>query len=222
VLRDSADTRGERKEEMAGKVFADVAMSLDGYIAGPNVGPDNGLGDGGERLHEWMFGLASWREPHGLEGGETGRDDEVMKEAFERPGAFVMGRRMFDLAEEPWGDEPPFHRPVFVLTHRKREREVKKGGTTFTFVTDGIESALSQARRETGGKDVAVAGADTIQQFINAGLLDEIQVDVVPVLLRGGTPLFANIGDDVRLEKTRAVDSPAVTHLWFRVVKEGS
>ena len=203
-----------------GKVFAGMSMSLDGFIAGPNAGPGNGLGDGGDRLHEWIYGLASWREPHGLEGGEKNQDDEVMKEAFNRAGAFIMGRRMFDHAEG-WGDEPPFHRPVFVLTHEKREREIKKGGTTFTFITDGIESALSQAREEAGDKDVAVAGANAIQQFINAGLLDEIQVDLVPVVLGGGTPLFANIGDDVRFEKTRTVDS-AVTHLWFRVVKEGS
>jgi dihydrofolate reductase len=205
-----------------GKVFAGMSMSLDGYIAGPNDGPHNGLGDGGDQLHQWIYDLASWREPHGLGGGERNQDDEVMNESFNRAGAFVMGRRMFDNAEGPWGDNPPFHRPVFVLTHEKREREIKKGGTTFTFVTDGIESALSQAQKEAGGKDVAVAGANTIQQYINAGLLDEIQVDLVPVLLGGGVPLFARIGPDVRLEKTRTLDSPAVTHLWFRVVKEGS
>ena len=207
---------------MAGKVYASMSMSLDGYIAGRNDGPDNGLGDGGDALHEWIYGLKSWREPHRLEGGETNQDDAVMKEAFERSGAFIMGRRMFDNAEEAWGDEPPFRRPVFVLTHRERETLVKKGGTTFTFVTDGIESALSQARRAAGGKDVAVAGANAIQQFINAGLLDEIEVDLVPITLGGGVPLFANLGDDIRFEKTRAVDSPAVTHLWYRVVKEGS
>lgn len=207
---------------MAGKVFADMSMSLDGYIAGPNDGPDNGLGDGGEALHEWIYGLKSWREPHKLQGGDTNQDDAVMKEAFGRPGAFIMGRRMFDNAEEAWGDEPPFQRPVFVLTHRKREPLVKKGGTTFTFVTDGIESALSQAREAANGKDVAVAGANAIQQFINAGLLDEIQVDLVPIVLGGGVPLFANLDDRVRFGKTRAVDSPAVTHLWYRVLKEGS
>ncbi len=200
---------------MAATVFANMSMSLDGYIAGP-IATDI------DRLHEWMIGLASWREPHGLDGGERNQDDEVMKETFNRAGAFVMGRRMFDEAEEPWGDDPPFHRPVFVLTHRKREREIKKGGTTFTFVTDGIESVLSQARKEAGGKDVMVYGANTIQQFMNAGLLDEIQIDLVPVLLRGGVPLFTHMEDGVHLEKTRSVDSPAVTHLWFRVVKEGS
>jgi dihydrofolate reductase len=203
-------------------VYADMSMSLDGYIAGPNDGPDNGLGDGGDRLHEWLYGLASWRDPHGMEGGETTPDDEVFKETWARAGAMILGRRMFDNAEEAWGEEPPFHMPVFVMTHRKRETEVKKGGTTYTFVTDGVESALSQARENAGGKDVAVAGANTIQQFINAGLLNEIQVDLVPIVLGGGTPLFANLDPGVRLEKTRAVDTPAVTHLWFRVVKEGS
>lgn len=207
---------------MTGKVYAGMSMSLDGYIAGPNDGPDNGLGDGGDQLHEWIYGLKSWREPHRLEGGETNQDDAVMKEAFERAGAFIMGRRMFDNAEEAWGDEPPFQRPVFVLTHRAREPLAKKGGTTFTFVTDGIESALSQAREAAGGKDVAVAGANAIQQYINTGLLDEIEVDLVPISLGGGVPLFANIDDDIRFEKTRIVDSPAVTHLWYRVVKEGS
>ena len=207
---------------MGGKVFAGMSMSLDGYVAGPNDGPENGLGDGGDQLHEWIYNLKSWREPHNLEGGETNQDDAVMKEAFERGGAFIMGRRMFDIAEDAWGDEPPFHRPVFVLTHREHEPLVKKGGTTFTFVTDGIESALSQAREAAEGKDVAVAGANTIQQYINAGLLDEIEVDLVPIVLGGGVPLFANLGDDIRLEKTRTVDSPAVTHLWYRVVKEGS
>jgi len=207
---------------MAGKVLAGMSMSLDGFIAGPNDGPDNGLGDGGDQLHQWIYDLQSWRAPHGLEGGVTNQDDGVMKEAFERPGAFIMGRRMFDNAEAAWGDEPPFHRPVFVLTHRERERDVKKGGTTFTFVTEGIESALSQAREEAGEKDVAVAGANAIQQFINAGLLDELEIDLVPVFLGGGVPLLANIGSDIRFEKTRTVDSPAVTHLWYRIVKEGS
>lgn len=203
-----------------GKVFANMSMSLDGFIAGPNAGPNNPLGDGGDRLHEWIYGLASWREPHGLAGGETNEDDEIIKEAFGRAGAFVMGRRMFDEAEEPWGDEPPFHRPVFVLTHETREREVKKGGTSYTFVTEGVESALRQARDEAGGKDVAVAGANVIQQFINAGSLDEIQIDLVPIILGGGVPLFDRIAPDVRLEKTRVVDTPRVTHLWYRIVKE--
>jgi dihydrofolate reductase len=125
-----------------GKVAVDMSMSLDGFIAGPNDGPGQELGEGGMQLHEWVFGLASWRERHGLEGGETGQDADVVEEAFTNVGAVLMGRRMFDLGEGPWGDEPPFHVPVFVLTNRPRETVDKQGGTTFTFVTDGIESAL--------------------------------------------------------------------------------
>jgi dihydrofolate reductase len=135
---------------MPGQVGFDITMSLDGFIAGPNDSLDQPLGEGGERLHEWVFGLASWREPHGLEGGETNRDSEVLEEAMSSTGAIVLGRRMFDLAKG-WGDNPPFHMPVFVLTHEARDPLVKEGGTTFTFV-NGIESALEQARAAAGGK----------------------------------------------------------------------
>src|SRR6266516_3085840 len=144
------------------KVTAEISVSLDGFIAGPDDGVDNPLGDGGERLHEWVFPLKSWREPHGQEGGETGPDDEVFAESIANTGAVVMGRRMFDHGERPWGDEPPFHCPVFVLTHRAKDPLVKKGGTTFSFVSDGIESALAQARDAAGDKDVAVAGGQAI------------------------------------------------------------
>jgi len=201
-----------------GKVTADISMSLDGFIAGPNDRPGNGLGDGGERLHQWVTDLASWREPHGLSGGETNRDSEILEEAFKNVGAIVLGRRMFDNAEG-WGDEPPFHVPVFVLTHEGREKLVKEGGTTFTFVTDGIESALAQARAAAGDKDVAIGGgANTIQQFIAAGLLDEIQIHLVPVLLGDGIRLFERPGGEpIELEGTRVVASPDVTHLRFDV-----
>ena len=201
-----------------GKVTADISMSLDGFIAGPNDRPGNGLGDGGERLHQWVYKLASWREPHGLSGGETNRDSEILEEAFKNVGAIVLGRRMFDNAEG-WGDEPPFHVPVFVLTHEGREKLVKEGGTTFTFVTDGIESALAQARAAAGDKDVAIGGgANTIQQFIAAGLLDEIQIHLVPVLLGDGIRLFERPGGEpIELEGTRVVASPDVTHLRFDV-----
>src|ERR687892_643513 len=158
------------------KVFVDITTSLDGFIAGPNDGPEQGLGAGGERLHEWVYGLASWREPHGLESGEVNRDSEILGEVVERTGAVVLGKRMFENARE-WGDEPPFHIPVFVLTHEAREPLAKKGGTTFTFVTDGIESALEQAKEAAGDKDVSVAGgANTIQQYLSAGLVDELQI----------------------------------------------
>jgi dihydrofolate reductase len=201
-------------------VFVDITTSLDGFIAGPNDSSEQGLGEGGERLHEWVYGLASWREPHGLEGGEVNRDSEILGEAVERTGAVVLGKRMFENARE-WGDEPPFHVPVFVLTHEARE-PLAKTGTTFTFVTDGIESALGQAKEAAGGKDVSVAGgANTIQQFLSAGLVDELQIHIAPLLLGGGIRLFENLGaEQIEVEGTRVVESPAVTHLKFRVVSQ--
>jgi dihydrofolate reductase len=202
-----------------GKVHADITMSLDGFVAGPNDGPDLPLGEGGERLHEWVFGLASWRKPHGLEGGETGRDSEVLAEAMDENGAVVVGRRMFDNAHG-WGDNPPFHVPVFVLTHEAREPLPKEGGTTFTFVTEGIESALEQARAAAGDRNVAIGGgANTIQQYLAAGLVDELQVHIAPLFLGGGIRLFDELGPEIELETTRVIESPKVTHLRFRVVK---
>src|SRR5919106_3383524 len=167
-----------------GKLYVDISMSLDGFVAGPNITLNEPLGEGGEGLHEWVFAAASWRESHGLEGGETNIDDEVLREHIESIGATIMGRRMFSGGEGPWeddpkadawwGDEPPFHHPVFVLTHHDRETVPKEGGTSYTFVTDGIESALEQARDAAGGKDVAIAGgAEVAQQYLKAGLLDQ-------------------------------------------------
>lgn len=203
------------------RVAADMSMSLDGFIAGPDDGVEKGLGEGGERLHQWVYELASFRERHGQDGGKTGRDDEVLKEAFQTTGAFLMGRRMFDIGEKPWGNDPPFHGPVFVVTHRAREELVKEGGTSFTFVTDGSESALGQAKAAAGDTDVSIAGgANIIQQYMTAGLLDEIQIHLAPVLLGGGRRLFENTGtEQIELEATRVIDSPGVTHLRFRVVK---
>jgi dihydrofolate reductase len=195
-------------------------MSLDGFVAGPNDGIDNGLGDGGEKLHEWVVRLHSWRQAHGHEGGEAGPDDDRFAAAVEATGAIVMGRRMFDHAEGPWGDEPPFHKPVFVLTHRPRDPLVKAGGTTFAFVDDGIESALEQARAEAGEKDIAVASGQAIQQFVEAGLLDEIEIHLIPVFLGGGVRLFdfdPSVAEKIEFEPIHAIDSPGVTHLRFRV-----
>lgn len=201
-----------------GKVFVDITMSLDGFIAGPNDGPDNGLGEGGEQLHEWVFDLATWREPHGLAGGETGVDAEVLDEAFQRAGSVIVGKRMFDNAGG-WGDNPPFHKAVFVLSHESRETLVKEGGTTFAFVNDGIESALRQAQQAAGDKDVLVAGgAATVQQFLNAGFLDEIRIHLAPLFLGAGVRLFDGLGSRrPALEITRVIGSPRVTHLWYRV-----
>ena len=213
------------------RLTLDITMSLDGFIAGPKQSLEQPLGEGGERLHEWLVRLASFRERHGLSGGETNGDTEVVEESLRGTGAVVMGRRMFSGGEgswegDPradgwWGDEPPFHAPVFVVTHHARETVVKQGGTTFNFVTDGIEAALEQARAAAGDKDVAVAGgASVVQQYLKAGLLDELQIHVVPLLLGGGVRLFDQLGSkQVELECTRVIQSPAVTHLKYRVVK---
>ena len=201
-----------------GKVSADMSMSLDGFITGPNDEVESSLGEGIERLHQWLYGLASWRERHGLDGGTTGMDAEILDEAFRNTGAIVMGRRLFEAGEGPWGDNPPFHMPVFVVTHHARKSLVKEGGTTFSFVTDGLESALQQAKAAAGGKDISVAGgANVIQQLLRAGLLDEIQIHLVPVLLGGGTRLFEHTGTEpIELEHTRVIESAGVTHLRFR------
>lgn len=214
-----------------GKLAVDISMSLDGFVAGPNPTLERPLGDGGEGLHEWAFALASWREPHGLPGGETNASTEVVEESLEATGAVVMGRLMFSGGEGPWdddpnadgwwGDDPPFHVPVFVLTHHARETVTKNGGTTFTFVTEGIEAALEQARAAAGDKDVFVGGgASVVQQYLEAGLLEELQIDLAPVLLGSGTRLFDGLGAaQPALELIRVVESPAVTHLKYRVVR---
>ena len=197
-----------------GKVTVNMSMSLDGFIAGPN--------DDVDKLHQWLYDLASWREPHGMAGGKTDINAQVVDEAFKNTGAVLMGRRMFDLAEAPWGANPPFHVPVFVLTHRARERLVKEGGTTFTFISDGIENAFKQAKAAAGDKDISVAGgANIIQQYLTAGLIDEIQVHTVPILLGSGIRLFEHLGtDQIELERNRVIEAPGVTHLRFSVVKQ--
>ena len=212
-----------------GKLKLDISMSLDGFVAGPNATLEEPLGEGGESLHEWIFGLKAWREPHGLEGGEEGPDNEVVREGLQRNGAVIMGRRMFSSGSGPWeddpkadgwwGDDPPFHVPVFILTHHARETVTKEGGTTFTFVTDGIESALDQARAAAGDEDILVGGgAQAAQQYLKAGLLDEITLHVAPVLLGGGVRLFEGLGpDDAKLELVDVVESPKVTHIKYRV-----
>ncbi|MGH3037642.1 MAG: dihydrofolate reductase family protein [Gaiellaceae bacterium] len=202
-----------------GKVFLDITTSLDGFVAGPNDGLELPLGAGGERLHEWATRLASWRAPHGLEGGETNSSSEILEEAVQASGAIVLGKRMFDNAQG-WGENPPFHKPVFVLTHKAREPLAKDGGTTFTFVTDGVESAVEQARAAASGKDVGIGGgASVAQQCLRAGLLDELQIHVAPLLLGGGLRLFEDVGELIELEPTRVVESPGVTHLRYRVVR---
>jgi dihydrofolate reductase len=211
-------------------LFADISMSLDGYVAGPEPSLDDPLGKGGEQLHEWAFGLKEWREPHRREGGETNASSAVVAETLAREGAAIIGRRMFSGGQGPWehdpnangwwGEEPPFHHPIFVLTHHERE-PLTLGETTFTFVTDGIESALDQARDAAGDKDVGIGGGgEAVQQYLRTGLVDELQVHVAPVFLGGGTRLFDNLGEQSpQLELVGAVDAPGVTHLRYRVLK---
>ena len=179
------------------------------------------LGRWGVLIQQWMFDLASFREMQGLSGGQTDKDDEELRERFAPTGAVVMGRRMFDEGEGPWGDNPPYRMPVFVLTHEDRDTLVKEGGTTFTFVTDGIESALEQAKAAAGDKNVNIAGgADTVQQYIRARLLDELEIHLAPLLFGEGIRLFDKMGPEhIELENMRVVTSPKVTHLRFRVAK---
>jgi dihydrofolate reductase len=202
-------------------------MSLDGYVAGPDQSEENPLGKGGMQLHEWAFSLAAWREPHGEPGGEINASTRVVEESLENIGATVMGRKMFGgngaWGDEPWegwwGEDPPFHTPVFIVTHHARPPAAKSGGTTFTFVTDGIESALEQARSAAGGKDVALGGgASVAQQYLKAGLVDEMQIHLVPVLLGDGARLFENLdGAKLGLECVGSIAAPGVTHLTYRV-----
>jgi len=204
-----------------------ISMSLDGFVAGPNQSVDNPLGVGGMRLHEWAFALAVWRAEHGLPGGEVNESTAVVEESLANIGSTVMGRNMFGGHPGPWdagkpwdgwwGANPPFHHPVFVLTHYSRDPLALEGGTTFTFVTDGIEAALERARQAARGKDVSLAGgASAAQQYLRAGLVDEMLISLVPTLLGSWERLFDGIGDDLHgLALVRTVAAPNVTHLKF-------
>jgi dihydrofolate reductase len=209
-----------------GKVKCQISISADGYLAGPNQSEENPLGEGGMDLHEWVFKLKSWREPHGREGGETNVSDEVLRDATENTGAVVMGRNMFGPVRGPWteplwngwwGDEPPFKVPVFVLTHYERE-PLTLGETTFHFVTEGPERAVELAREAAGDKDVSVGGGgETIQELLRAGLLDQLLINQAPAILGAGTRLLDGIPPSVKLEQTRVVEAPDVAHLFYSV-----
>ena len=211
------------------KLRLSISSSVDGYVAGPTPSEDDPLGVGGMQLHEWAFKLAAFRKEHGQEGGETNASSAIIEETLDNLGAYVMGRNMFGggpgpWSEDPswdgwWGDDPPYHAPVFVLTHHEREPLEMQGGTTFHFVTDGIESALERATEAAGGKDISLAGgADVAQQYVAAGLLDELQISVAPILLGAGTRLLDNLENaDVKLEPISVVDAPDVTHIKYRV-----
>jgi dihydrofolate reductase len=208
------------------KLRFQISTSLDGYIAGPNPSEEDPLGEGGEDLHEWVLKLAAWREPHGHEGGEVNDSTPIVEESLQNVGATVMGRNMFGgegpWGDDPWngwwGDDPPFRMPVFVVTHHERE-PLTLGATTFTFVTDGVEPALEQAKEAAGDRDVALGGgADVAQQYLSAGLMDEMELHVVPLMLGGGTRLLDNIDTaDLELEPVRVVGTPEVTHVKYRV-----
>ena len=211
------------------KVRAHISASLDGYVAGPNQSMEEPLGRGGERLHDWVVRLKAWREHAGMEGGEEDASSSVVEEEFANVGAEIMGRGKFGPPRRGpwgdgtwrgwWGDDPPFHKPVFVLTHHERQ-PLTLSDTTFTFVTDGIEAALARAKDAAGDKDVFVGGgADVINQYLAAGLMDEVELHVVPLLLGGGARLFDGVGPDVQLELIRTVEAPGVSHLKYRVMR---
>lgn len=200
-------------------------MSLDGYVAGPRQSVENPIGIGGMRLHQWAFRLGAWRAIHGMEGGENDASARVVDESVAGIGATIMGRKMFGGppgpwdAQQPWngwwGDAPPFHHPVFVLTHHERAPLALDGGTTFHFVTGGIEDALVQARHAAGDGDVSLAGgAAAARQYLAAGLVDEMEISLVPALLGSGERLFDGVGDDLHgLELARTVATPHVVHV---------
>ena len=208
------------------KLKLNITMSLDGYVAGPDQSLQHPLGIGSEQLHEWLMPLKAFRESHGGEGGEVNASTPFAEDILGGAGATIMGRNMFGGGPGPWendswkgwwGDDPPFHHPVFVLTHHRREPLEMDGGTTLHFVTDGIESALEQARAAAGDKGVSLGGgASVAQQYLSGGLLDEIVVSIVPILLGDGARLFDNLGDAAtKLEQVEAVGAPGVTHIRY-------
>ena len=191
------------------RVTSEISMSLDGFVTGPNVSVGNGLGDGGERLHDWMF------------DAKTDADAAIVEAIYGSTGAIVIGKRMFDVGFEPWGDPPPFGMPVFIVTHDEREPLPMQGGTTYTFVTDGIEAALQLAKAAAGGKNVGIwGGANIITQFLKAGLVDEMQIHLIPVLLGGGVRLFEDLDPEgIQLRRRVSIETPGATHLRFDLVK---
>jgi dihydrofolate reductase len=210
------------------KLRLTITMSLDGYVAGPDQSEENPLGVGGMALHEWFFPLAAFREMHGEQGGETNASSAVVEERRANIGATIMGRNMFGGGPGPWGEnpwrgwwgeDPPYHHPVFVLTHHAREPLEMKGGTTFSFVTEGIEAALAQAQDAAQGQDIWLAGgASAVNQYLAAGLVDEIDVSISPVIMGGGERLFAGLQPGgLKLTQVRAVEGPGVAHIKYRV-----
>jgi dihydrofolate reductase len=205
-----------------------ITMSLDGFVAGPDQSEQNPLGVGGMELHEWVFPLEAFRKMHGEKGGDVNASSAVVDERRANIGATIMGRNMFGGGAGPrgndpwqgwWGDDPPYHHPVFVVTHHAREPLAMNGGTTFHFVTDGIESALTQARDAARGQDIWLAGgASAVNQYLAAGVVDEIDVSVAPVILGEGARLFEGLErGSLKLTQVGAVDAPGVTHIKYQV-----
>jgi dihydrofolate reductase len=213
---------------MSSIVRVHISASIDGYVAGPNQSMEEPLGEGGERLHDWLVVLKAWRAQSGMEGGEENVSDAVIREEYANVGAEIMGRGKFgppgggewdEAWQGWWGDDPPFHKPVFVLTHHARQ-PLTLSDTTYTFVTDGIESALEQARAAAGEQDVFIGGgAKVINEYLAATLVDELELHVVPIILGGGARLFEGVGPDVKLELVRVVEAPGVTHLKYQIVR---
>lgn len=229
AAKGAANTRGARTMT---KVTAQMSVSLDGFYTGPRDtrGPKDMSGwmrgpeaPGFFRVTRWVVDAMAWRERQGFAGGEQSINSEIIEETFAAAGAYVMGRRMFDAGEVPWGEEPPFHAPVFVVTHRPRDVLERQGGTSFTFVTEGLERAIELARDAAGSKDVAVAGGgELLRQVLTAGLLDQLELHIAPVLLGDGQRLFdPSLGlgadDGIELVPTRVVEAPEVTHIRYTV-----
>jgi dihydrofolate reductase len=210
-----------------GEVKAQISVSADGFVAGPNQSEEHGLGEGGEALHEWAYKLRAFQEMHGREGGEENASTPILEEANKNVGAILMGRNMFGPVRGDWGDgswrgwwgdEPPFHVPVFVLTHYPRDTLEMEGGTSFHFVTEGLQHGLELARDAAGEKDVAIGGgAQTIQQCLRGGHVDELLLNQVPLFLGGGERLFQDIPPEVELEQVEVIGAPGVAHLRYRV-----
>jgi dihydrofolate reductase len=210
------------------KLRLSITMSLDGYVGGPDQSEENPLGVGGMELHEWFFPLRAFREMHGEEGGVLNASSAVVEERRANIGATIMGRNMFGPVRGPWpdeswrgwwGEDPPYHHPVFVLTHHPREPLEMEGGTTFHFVSDGIESALIQAKEAAGEHDVWLAGgASVVNQYLAARLIDEIDISIAPLILGAGARLFEGLDrGTLELEQIRAVDAPGVAHIKYQV-----
>lgn len=209
-------------------VTAQMSVSLDGYYAGPrHTGPQTWMESaealGFFRVTRWVIDAEAWRQRMGFTGGEQNTNSEIIAETFAAAGAYVMGRRMADGGEIPWGDDPPFHAPVFVVTHRPRQRLQRQGGTSFTYVTDGIESAVAQARAAANGKNVAISGGGTLlRQVIKLGLLDELELHIVPVILGDGMRLLSpelglGAAEGIELTPARTIATPDVSHIRYKI-----